>query len=103
MNILAINCGSSTLKFQAIALESGILLGKEECLACGIVDGIGAPGELKFVAGNGERLQVSVPVADHGVATRLAFQWLESCSLLKDLSAVGHRVVHGGNRFWGSA
>jgi acetate kinase len=49
MRILAINCGSSTLKFQLIEVEGGVTaLGQEQRLASGIVDRIGGQGSLRF-------------------------------------------------------
>lgn len=102
MKILAINCGSSTLKFQLIEVEGEVTaLGQEQRLASGIVDRIGGKGTLRFTAENSERLQETVVVADHGEATRRVLSWLDSSKVCEpnDLDGVGHRVVHGGYRF----
>ncbi len=101
MKILVINCGSSTLKFQVIELDETTPLGRERRLGHGLVDRIGRPGEIRFVAENGECLRETDEIADHGMATRRVFEWLNSLGLLGHggIEAVGHRVVHGGHRF----
>lgn len=101
MKVLVINCGSSTLKFQAIELDEKTPLGQERRLAQGLVEKIaGRGGEFKFTAGGGERLQETCTMTDHGVATRRVLIWLESIGLIgpNGIMAVGHRVVHGGHR-----
>jgi len=101
MKVLAINCGSSTLKFQVIEVEGEAAPGRERRLASGTVDRIGGRAAIEFTAENGERLHEAAPVADHGKATRRVLVWLVSCGLLEPdgLGAIGHRVVHGGEQF----
>ena len=102
MKVLAINCGSSTLKFQLIEVEGeGKVPGQMRRLAHGIIDRIGSRGAIEFSAENGERLRETVAVANHDEATRRVLGWLDSPDLLEPdgLGAVGHRVVHGGDRF----
>lgn len=102
MKVLAINCGSSTLKFQYMELESEETPPvQERRLAQGIVDKIGGKGAIRFTAKNGESLSKAAAVADHGEATRQVLQWLHKRKLLgrDGLAAIGHRVVHGGDRF----
>jgi len=100
MKILVINCGSSTLKFQLIETEGDAAGDRQRRLARGIVDGIGGPGAVDFAVENGESRRSSVAAADHGEATGGVVAWLESVGLLADgLDGVGHRVVHGGDRF----
>jgi acetate kinase len=102
MKVLAINCGSSTLKFQLIEVVPGdITLRQEPRLASGTVDRIGSHGSIQFSTGKGEHLRNAVAVADHGEATRLVLDWLSSGGWLgrDGPAAVGHRVVHGGNHF----
>ena len=101
MKILVINCGSSTLKFQAIELNENAPLGRERRLGHGLVDRIGRRGEMKFVAENGERFQETTEITDHGMAARRVFEWLKSLGLMGQdgIEAVGHRVVHGGPDF----
>jgi acetate kinase len=97
MNILVLNCGSSTLKFQLIEiLEPGR---HERKLARGIVDRIGGPGSYRFDANGDQLAEASAAVADHEQAARLVIDWLRSKPELKLIDAVGHRVVHGGDRF----
>lgn len=101
MKILVINCGSSTLKFQVIELDEATPLGRERRLVHGLVDRIGRPGEIRFVAENGECFQETAEIADHGMAARRVFEWLKSLGLMGQggIEAIGHRVVHGGHRF----
>ncbi len=101
MNVLAINCGSSTLKFKVIETGRDTHLVHERSLASGIVDGIGRRGEIKFATENGEGLKEEREVKDHEMATEVMFDWLESIGLMEPggIEAVGHRVVHGGYRF----
>jgi len=105
MKVLAINCGSSTLKFQLFELgrnDKGS--GREIRLARGLVEEIGTRGPLDFTIEGGESLRETVAIADHGQAMGRVLAWLESSDLLeRDGSwAVGHRVVHGGSRFTGA-
>jgi len=101
MKVLAINCGSSTLKFQVIEVEGEAVPAGERRLASGTVDRIGGRAAIEFIAENGECLQEAVPVADHGEATQRVLAWLGSCGLLEPdgLRAIGHRLVHGGGQF----
>ncbi len=100
MRVLVLNCGSSTLKFQLIETsESGAT---ERKLARGIVDRIGGPASYHFdTNGNGVDEKALV-VANHDEAARLVIDWLRSKPGLDSIDAVGHRVVHGGERFTAS-
>jgi acetate kinase len=103
MKVLAINCGSSTLKFHLVDMEAEETSpGPEQWLARGTVDRIGGHGVIEFITKKGERLREAALVADHGEATRQVLGWLESSGLLKPdgLRAIGHRVVHGGHQFF---
>jgi acetate kinase len=95
MHVLAVNCGSSSLKFDLIALGDG-----DRTLARGSIERIGdASASLDFSAGDGA-VREGTDVRDHADATRRALDWLRS--LAGDayaIDAVGHRVVHGGARF----
>lgn len=102
MKVLAINCGSSTLKFQLVEIENeDTPLGQERRLASGTVDRIGGRGTIRFCSEKGERHQEVSEVADHGESIRRVLTWLSSVKIFgrEDLAAVGHRVVHGGNHF----
>jgi acetate kinase len=95
MKILAINCGSSTLKFQVIETEG------ERKLASGIVDKIGDTGKAEFIVQNGERTTGDNTLINHDAATRRVLYWLKVQGFLEHdgIEAIGHRVVHGGDRF----
>ena len=97
MKVLAINCGSSTLKFKVLELSEETPPGQERGMAHGVVERIGGPGTIKFIAESGERLQATEMIPDHADAARRVFDWLASLGIRPD--AVGHRVVHGGHRF----
>jgi acetate kinase len=97
MNVLVLNCGSSTLKFQLI--EIGPEASGEEKLAGGIVDRIGDAASCRFQEQGGALEERSLAVADHDAAARLVVDWLRSKPDLHRIDAVGHRVVHGGDRF----
>ena len=100
MKVLVINCGSSTLKFQLIGTDGDAAASQQRRLARGIVDRIGGRAALEFAAEGGESHQETAAVADHDGATRRVLGWLESVGLLAGgLDGVGHRVVHGGDRF----
>lgn len=104
MNVLAVNCGSSTLKFRLFDVEAAGDGGtREERLAGGIVDRIGGRTTLEFTAGGGQKIRKEAEAADHGQAARLVLGWLAGTANagLEQLDAVGHRVVHGGDRFLG--
>lgn len=99
MNILVINCGSSSLKFQLINSES------EEVIAKGLCERIGIEGScLTYTPQGGEKQKTEAPMADHTAAIKMVLDALtdEKTGVVKDLAeigAVGHRVVHGGENF----
>ncbi|MGN1204558.1 MAG: acetate kinase [Lachnospiraceae bacterium] len=99
MNILVINCGSSSLKFQLIEAES------EKMIAKGICERIGIEGsQICYTPAGGEKEVTVSPMKDHTDAIRLVLNALtnEKTGVVKDLSeigAVGHRIVHGGEKF----
>lgn len=99
MKVLVINCGSSSLKFQLIDSES------EVCLAKGLCERIGIDGSMiTYAPGEGEKRTTKTPMPDHKEAIRLVLEALTNpeTGVVKDLAeigAVGHRVVHGGERF----
>jgi acetate kinase len=101
MKVLVFNCGSSTLKFKALTLDEDTPPGREQELARGIVERLGANATLKFTSKKGELLQETTQVTDHGSATYRALVWLGALGYLRanELDAVGYRVVHGGFHF----
>jgi acetate kinase len=106
MNVLVLNCGSSTLKFRLFDVpQSREGAVKDRWLARGIAELVGtgdAGGRLKVRMADGSEVSHDLPLPGHKDATRAVLAWLESSELLdgQALSAVGHRVVHGGQRFF---
>ena len=99
MNILVINCGSSSLKFQLIDAKS------EQLIAKGLCERIGIDGsQITYTPTQGEKVETVTPMKDHTDAIRLVLGALtdEKCGVvksLKEIGAVGHRIVHGGENF----
>lgn len=99
MNILVINCGSSSLKFQLIDAES------EKLIAKGLCERIGIDGsKLTYAPTGGEKEETLAPMENHTDAIRLVLDALtnEKTGVVKSLDeigAVGHRIVHGGEKF----
>ena len=106
MNVLVLNAGSSSVKFQLIGTdESTIAAGAERRLARGQIERIGGEAILTFAAGNGVTVKTTAPIRDHAAAVEHIIAWLVSDSAgapiasVGAIDAVGHRVVHGGERF----
>lgn len=98
MKVLVINCGSSSLKYQLIDSET------EKALAVGICERIGIDGRLKHTPAGGEKVVINKDMPDHEVAVKMVLDELtdEKYGVIKELSeidAIGHRVVHGGEKF----
>lgn len=99
MKVLVINCGSSSLKFQLIDSES------ESCLAKGLCERIGIEGSMiTYAPEGGEKEKNVTPMPDHTEAIRLVLEALTNpktgvVKSLDEIGAVGHRVVHGGEKF----
>ncbi len=99
MKILVINCGSSSLKFQLIDSDS------EECLAKGLCERIGIDGSMiTYAPKGGDKEKTETPMPDHTEAIRLVLDALTNPKTgvvknLDEIGAVGHRVVHGGEKF----
>ena len=101
MRVLVVNCGSSTLKFQVIALDENTSTGQEQRQARGIVERIGSKAMFKFVDEKRPSLQETDSVTDHGKATHKVLDWLKSLGYFEPngIDGVGYRVVHGGPHF----
>jgi len=99
MNILVINCGSSSLKFQLIDSDT------EQCIAKGICERIGIDGSMiTYAPSGGEKEKTTTPMSDHKEAIRLVLEALTNDKTgvvkhLDEIGAVGHRVVHGAETF----
>ena len=98
MNILVINCGSSSLKYQLINSDT------EAVLAKGLCERIGIDGRLNHTPAGGEKVVINKDMPDHEVAVQMVLDELTDekygvISDLKEIDAIGHRVVHGGEKF----
>ncbi|MDE7397858.1 MAG: acetate kinase [Muribaculum sp.] len=99
MNILVLNCGSSSVKYKLIDVTSSTVMAE------GGVEKIGLPGAfLKFKLADGSKKVIEESIPDHKKAINLILDILVDPTYgciksLKEINAVGHRVVHGGERF----
>ncbi|MBQ3404606.1 MAG: acetate kinase [Oscillospiraceae bacterium] len=99
MNILVINAGSSSLKYQLFDMDN------ETVLAKGLCERIGIDGHLKHTPNNGKPVfNEDIALPDHAVAIQAVIDKLTSAeygvvSAMSEIDAVGHRVVHGGEHF----
>ena len=99
MKILVLNCGSSSIKYKLFEMET------KEVLAQGGIEKIGLTGSfLKLTLPNGEKKILEKDIPEHTVGVEFIFQTLTSAEYgalksLDELDAVGHRMVHGGERF----
>lgn len=101
MKVLVINCGSSSLKYQLIDSDT------EEALAVGLCERIGIDGRLNHTPAGKEKVVIEKDMPNHEVAVQMVLDELTDADygVIKDLSeidAVGHRVVHGGEKFTSS-
>ena len=102
MKVLVINAGSSSIKYQLIDMTNENLLAKGQCDRIGI-DG----GNFKQKNANGTEYKVEVDIPDHAAGIKLVVDALTDkehgvIASMNEISAVGHRVVHGGEKFSGS-
>ena len=98
MKVLVINCGSSSLKYQLINSET------EEVLAKGLCERIGIDGRLTHKPEGKETVEMEYPMPNHTEAVSLVLAQLTDekngvITSLDEIGAVGHRVVHGGEKF----
>ncbi len=107
MNILVLNCGSSTVKFQIIESDLDLIeRDSERRLASGLLERIGSQALITFQAEGRPPVKSTEPLKDHRAAIDKILRWIvspeariDSIRSLSDLDAVGHRVVHGGEKF----
>ena len=99
INVLVINCGSSSLKFQLINSRS------EDVIAKGLCERIGIEGsQITYTPAGGEKYETVTPMPDHTRAIELVLKELTDpergvVKSLDEIGAVGHRLVHGGEKF----
>ncbi len=107
MNILVLNCGSSSIKFQVIATDlDRIEKNTDERLAHGIVEFHGGQAIVTLTAEGKAAHHSTAPLRDTRAAVKLILNWVvskesevEAVKSKSDIYAVGHRVVHGGEKF----
>ena len=98
-NILVINAGSSSLKYQLIDIDT------ETVIAKGLCERIGIEGsQLTYKSNKGDKVEIQKPMPNHEVAIKMVLDILvdKKVGVISDMSqiaAVGHRVVHGGEKF----
>lgn len=94
--IIAINAGSSSLKFQLFEMPS------EEVITKGIVERIGLKDSIFTISVNGEKNKEVTDIPNHEVAVKILLEKLTSLGIIQSLDeieGIGHRVVHGGEDF----
>jgi acetate kinase len=107
MNILVLNCGSSSLKFQIIETDLEIIeKNADQQKAKGLIERIGSQSLINFQATGKPTLKQAVALRDHRAALDYVIRWIISSESqvpgirsLADIHAVGHRVVHGAEKF----
>jgi len=107
MNVFVLNCGSSSLKFQIISSDPDLIERDEErMLAKGQIERIGSEAIITLQAEGNPPVKQAEPLRDHRAALAYVLKWITSAesripaiTSLADIHAVGHRVVHGEERF----
>lgn len=96
MKVIAVNAGSSSLKFQLLEMP------EETVVVSGIVERIGMENSVITIKQNGAKIKELIDFKDHSVAVDVLLQKLIELNIVKDITeieGVGHRVVHGGEQF----
>ncbi len=94
--IIAINAGSSSLKFQLFEMPS------EEVITKGLIERIGLNDSIFNIVANGEKVKETLDIPNHDVAVKLLLEKLTGLGIIQSLDeieGIGHRVVHGGEEF----
>src|SRR5437763_453488 len=107
MNVLVLNCGSSTIKFQLIATDlERIAANTDKRLARGTIERIGGEAIITLAMAGRETQRLTAPLRDTRAAVEWIIRWacsetsgIAEVQTVADVQAVGHRVVHGGERF----
>jgi acetate kinase len=111
MNVLILNCGSSSIKFQLIATDTErIERNTDERLAGGVIERIGGEAIITLQARDKSPQRSTTPLRDARAAIELVLRWvcgdqsgIDEVKSAADIHAIGHRVVHGGEHFTKSA
>lgn len=104
MIVLVLNCGSSSIKYQLIDIDSN----SSKLMAKGLVERIGLPeGDLTHKPTGKDKYELHMPIPDHTTGISLVLKALTDpqhgvIDNLSQIRAVGHRVAHGGEYFKGS-
>ena len=98
MKILVLNCGSSSIKYALYNMDN------QSVITSGGIEKIGLPDSFITVKLNGEKYKTERPIAEHTAGVQFIFEVLTSGEYavlqnLNELDAVGHRMVHGGEKF----
>lgn len=107
MNILVINCGSSSVKFQIIRTDLELIeKNMDKRLASGYIERIGTQSLITLQVEGQPKIKQALPIRDHKAALDFILRWIISpeskingINSLADIHAVGHRVVHGAEKF----
>lgn len=94
--VIAINAGSSSLKFQLFEMPN------EEVITKGLIERIGLKDSIFTISVNGEKVEEVTDIPDHDVAVKMLLNKLTESGIIKSLeeiNGIGHRVVHGGEEF----
>ena len=98
MKILVLNCGSSSLKYQVIDMET------EETMCSGNFERIGSKQSFLTHKVNGQKIKLEVPVKDHAEALKVVLDQITNSEYgvikdLKEIDGIGHRIVQGGDKY----
>ena len=96
MKIMSINAGSSSLKFSLFEMNT------KECIASGYFERVGLDGSFYTIKYNGDKIREEVAMPNHTVAVEVLLERLISIGIissLDEIDGIGHRVVHGGDKY----
>ena len=96
MKIMSINAGSSSLKFSLFEMNT------KECIASGYFERVGLDGSFYTIKYNGEKIREEVAMPNHTVAVEVLLERLISIGIissLDEIDGIGHRLVHGGDKY----
>ena len=96
MKIMSINAGSSSLKFSLFDMST------EEVLISGVFERIGIEGGTYTLKYKGEKIKVEQELDSHSTAVKILLEKLielQVISTLEEIEGVGHRIVHGGDKY----